>query len=227
MPITGVSRYKEAFAQGETLSAANLGFMYLDCGMANEAREIIGKAMQIEGHEERAEKCLAEIMQREQDEEKKESDLLASATEDRKTLILIGKAFHEPPPQVDGVWKFAFGEIALALKAGAVAGSARIKTVESSFGAALLGEESAPEERTKEYSFRGKLTGSVCKCTLTATDVTDNHAISTNVFSGLFFGRPSTTTSGFLVFGSKGTSAAYVELKDGRLGKPQRIPRVK
>ncbi len=226
MPITGVDRYKEAFAQGETLSAANLGFMYLDCGMADEARTVIGKAMQIEGHEDRVEKCLAEITQRRQDEKKKESDLLASATENRKVLVLVGKAFHEPAPPVDGVWKFSFGEIALALKGGVIAGSAKIRSMESSLRA-LLGDAPVQREEIKEHIFSGKLTGSVCRFTLTSTDITDNNTISANAFSGLFFGKPSTTTAGFLVFGPKGTSAAYIELKDGRLGKPQRISKVR
>lgn len=69
LPITAVQHYKMAIDLGETLSAANLGFMYLDAGIADDAKVMVEKAMGVEGHAPRGEKCLAEIVQRIEDEE--------------------------------------------------------------------------------------------------------------------------------------------------------------
>src|ERR1039457_5421881 len=87
LPISAVERYKKAFAMGETLSAANLGYMYLDCGMAAEAKALIQDALKVEGHVARVEKCLAEIIERGEAEESKETELLAAAGVNREFLI--------------------------------------------------------------------------------------------------------------------------------------------
>jgi hypothetical protein len=64
LSIASVEGYKKAFSLGETLSAVNLGFMYLDDGTGVEARELVEKAMKIDEHSTRVEECLAEIVQR-------------------------------------------------------------------------------------------------------------------------------------------------------------------
>ena len=109
LPISAVERYKVAFGMGETLSAANLGYTYLDCGMAEEAKSLIDAAIAIKDHAPRVEKCLAEITQRRKHEGEKETEVLKEAAERRNFFIDMGRALSAPPPPIDGRWKFPFG----------------------------------------------------------------------------------------------------------------------
>lgn len=226
LPILSVGRYKEAFDKGETLSAANLGYMYLDCGMHEEANAVIQNAMRLEGHDARVEKCLAEIIQRKQNEQAKETDLLSTAAQERELFIQMGNALLRPAPTIDGLWRFPFGDIPLLLAAGVVSGSTQIKSsVESGWGA-LLGEPAARVEKINEHTLKAKLSGSVCKFEHTVIDVTERSRPAAQIFSSILTPTP-TSSWGFIIFSSNGESALYIELKEGKLGKHQSIARVK
>jgi len=92
LPISSVQHYKMAIPMGETLSAANLGFMYLDSGMAEEAKAIIEQAMKVEKHETNVEKCLAKIIQHGEEEKTKEATLLEIASTNRSFFVNMGQA---------------------------------------------------------------------------------------------------------------------------------------
>ena len=97
LPIASVKHYKRALSLGETLSAANLGFEYLDSGMADEAKALIEQAMEAENHVSRVEKCLAEIVRRTEEEAEKEGVLIANAETYRKFFCKDGQgSFNDP-----------------------------------------------------------------------------------------------------------------------------------
>jgi tetratricopeptide (TPR) repeat protein len=61
LPILSVNAYNSAIELGETLSAANLAYKYLDAGMAKNAKDILKPAMQVVDHEPNVDKCYADI----------------------------------------------------------------------------------------------------------------------------------------------------------------------
>jgi tetratricopeptide (TPR) repeat protein len=175
LPITSVSCYKKAFALGETLSAANLGYMYLDAGMADEAKALAEKAMSSEGHEAKVAACLAEISQRTKKEETKQSDLLKAAGDEKDFFVSIGGALHRLVADIEGLWKFPFGKMTLTRNGVTLSGTATISKTENLVGLASLmgvsGEASGVKSaRTEKYTLNGTFRGSVCKFSMTITE---------------------------------------------------------
>jgi tetratricopeptide (TPR) repeat protein len=175
MPITAVERYRTAFGLGESLSAANIGYMYLDCGMAEEARALVNEAMKIENHVPAVEKCLAEIVQRRENEDAKETETLKQATERRAFFIDMGRALSAQMPLIDGLWKFPFGEMPLSAIVGRVDGYADVKR--SGGGLALLlsgiGGSFGQTDKLDTYVLSGNLTGAVCEFNITIGEKRD------------------------------------------------------
>ena len=159
LPITSVNHYKLAVSMGSTLSAANLGFMCLDAGMAEQAKVVIDEAMKVEKHETRVEKCLAEIAERRDLEKEKETELLEKAGTSRSFLINMGQALMMAAPLVDGQWKFPFGEMPLSLASNRITGMVDIKSQVSGFGL-LFGTPGEKVFRTDRHALSGVMTGS-------------------------------------------------------------------
>jgi tetratricopeptide (TPR) repeat protein len=233
LPISAVRRYKSAIELGETLSAANLGFIYLDAGIADDAQVIVQKAMDVESHPPRVEKCLAAIVESIEDEEAKEKDLLHSARGKRDFLVRMGRASYAPTPAIQGRWKFPFGEITLLLDGLAVSGEAEIETQQSAsnaFASAFAQTVNSTERKTESYSIQGNLTGAVCEFKLTVADKTQRaprplgSVLSLSALA--LYGTTGATKSGFLVFEDNGATALYTEFTDRKLGTPQTIVRV-
>lgn len=227
LPITSVKHYKQAFSLGETLSAANLGFTYLDSGMADEATALIRQAMSSEPHDARVEACLAEIPQRTEAEGKKESELLITAAGEREFFVKLGTALQAVLAEVDGAWEFPFGEMALVRKGRTLSGTAEISKKEVGLRglSPLFGEPaglSEPRTRTERYTLKGTLKGAVCKFTVT---ITQQGGLSLGSMGGILGGGDS--RSGFIVFADDGKSGTYAQVKDDKLGVRERIVRVK
>lgn len=217
LPIASVKHYKTAFAMGETLSAANLGFMYLDCGMAQEANAIADKAMEAGDHVPRVEKCLAEIVRRQEEEEHKESTILDEAGHSRIVLVSMGRSLATTLPAVDGRWKFPFGEMPLAVISGELHGASDVTAEVPLIGADLFGMGGTKTFKTNRYTLNGKLRGALCQFDMVIKDTTDYGSLVGTLLSG------SKTKSGFILFNSEGKSATYVELSDGKLGEAEII----
>jgi tetratricopeptide (TPR) repeat protein len=226
LPILSVTQYKQAFERGESLSAANLGFMYLDAGMAQEAKTIIERAIEIDGHPARVEKCVTQIIERQEQEETKQTELLTSADATRRMFISIGSALTVEPPNVAGTWNFPFGEIVLTRVASELVGDAEI-SVENQFRYLLQISSSLKDRRTEIYSFKGTMLGSCCKFELTSQEKIDPVPPGSLGLPMAFALTPSTTKSGFIVFDGNGRSATYIEITDGKLSKPELISRSK
>ncbi|MGD0791649.1 MAG: hypothetical protein ABR920_07740 [Terriglobales bacterium] len=223
LPITSVSHYKKAFALGETLSAANLGFMYLDAGMADEAKGIVQEAMSIEQHEARVEVCLAEISPRTQNEETKQSDLLKTAGDRKDFFVSMGIALQTFVSDVDGRWTFPFGEMTLTRKGSELSGTATISRDEclgnlAALLASPLAVSAKKETKIEKYTLDGTIKGAVCKFSMTVTEP------GQYPFGSILGGRGA--RSGFIVFAADGESATYAELTDNKLSAPAKIVKI-
>jgi len=219
LPVASVEHYKLAFSMGETLSAANLGFMYLDAGMADEAKVLLEQAMKVEVHEARVEKCLAEIHQRKEVEKEKETELLEKSAATKSFLVNLGRALSAAAPPVNGYWKFPFGKMPLTLDSNRITGTVEISKEVSGFGA-LFGTPGQKIIRTDRYSLEGTMTGSVCEFELTIADVSGDLTVPIGLSS---LAGPK---SGFIVFAAEGQSAIYAELSGGKLGSSERLSKV-
>ncbi len=222
LPIMSVGRYKKSFALGDTLSAANLGFMYLDSGMADEATALIQQAMQSEQHDANVEQCLADIRQRTENEGTKQSDLLKVADDEKDFFVSMGTALRRVLTDVDGPLEFPFGEMTLARMGSKLSGTATITRDERlTTMAALLGSPLAAsaqrETKIENYKLDGTIKGAVCKFSMT---VTEPGQYSFGAISG---GRGA--RSGFIVFAADVKSATYAELKDDKPSSPAKIVR--
>ena len=223
LPIASVKHYKISLSMGETLSAANLGFMYLDSGMADEAKGIVEEARKAEHHEGRVEKCSAEIVRRAEEETEKEVSLLNAVDADRKLLVKMGQALSRPLPSLNGRWKLPFGETELAVSSGHLSGATEIKTEVPRYEGALFGTGGGSTSRTDRYTLDGTLTGALCEFNLTVEDAAGPPSLT-----GLksLLGR-SGNKSGFIVFEPDGKSATYTEVSNGKLGKAETLTKVR
>lgn len=222
LPIKSVGRYKRSIVLGDTLSSANLGFMYLDAGMADEARDLMEAAMRSEQHEANVEQCLSEIRQRIEHEETKESELLEGTKVEKDFFVSMGTALRRVLTGIDGAWQFPFGKMTLAYKETRLSGNATITSEESLGFAALLGLASAdtPKKQTKieNYVLDGSMNGAVCKFSMAVTQ-------PGQYLLGSILGGPG-TRSGFIVFAADAKSATYAELTDDKLKSPERIVKI-
>ena len=224
LSIRSVTHYKQAFVLGETLSAANLGFTYLDAGMADEATDLIQKAMSIEPHDASVERCLAEVSQRAEKEEMKESELLATASAERGFLVDMGTALQRAAMEVDGLWEFPFGKMSLIQEGQKLSGTAEITKGEGLMSmASLLGRVVSAAEptttRVERYTLNGTLKGAVCKFVITIREQ------GKPSFGAILGGADK--RSGIIVFAADSKSGIYAEFNDGKLGDREKILKFK
>lgn len=219
LPIISVDNYKKAFEMGETLSAGNLGYTYLDCGMAQEAKLIVDEAMKAEAPDLRVVKCLADIAQRAEQEREKQIAVLEMANANRSFFVAMGKALAAEPPLVGGRWRFPFGEMDLSVVSSELMGIALIERERSGLG--LVFPLDPPPPRIDQYTLKGKFTGAVCKFEITIAD-------KATAESGLgsLWSLANWPKNGMIVFAPNGRSASYVEATDRKLGKIEIITKL-
>jgi len=220
--MSSVEHYKKSFALGETLSAANLGFMYLDCGMAEEAKSVCQKAMKIEPHEGNVEQCLSQIVQRTELEKEKEVEIIETSNKTRDFLVSMGQGLQVAPPVIGGPWKFPFGEMTIESDQKKIAGNSEVTTEEKKTGLGTLFGDSSPQVKTVKYALSGEFTGAVCSFELTSTDVLPEKISRLSILAG----GGNRSRSGFIVFASDGKAAAYVEVAGRKLGKLEKAEKL-
>ncbi len=224
LPICSVEHYKKAFEMKETLSAANLGFMYLDAGMTDEAKLLIGKAMDIEPHEARVDACFAEITQRTGEERKQETKLLDEANAERAFFVKMGLGLQTIISSVDGRWRFPFGEMVLTLTLDSINGTAEIEKKDPArLGRALFGmpkPSDSKEKKIDKYTIEGKLHGSLCEFDLTVEDLSDPYPGVRSILGG------SPKREGYILFAANGQSGLYAEIADNKIGKQETITKL-
>ena len=225
LPIYAAERYKRAFAMGESLSAVNLAYMHLDSGAADQARALIQEAMKMENHVPKVEKCLSDIIQRREDEESKEAELLTTASDNREFLVVMGRGLRSELAVVTGSWKFPFGEMVLTSSSGEVTGTVDLKRERSGLESLFISRTDQGVDRIDRYTLKGNLTGAVCKFDLTVVDASPPDPLAIGLYP-IPLGSAVTTHSGFIVFAPGGRSAVYMELVDNKLGKQETISKV-
>jgi tetratricopeptide (TPR) repeat protein len=218
LPILSVEAYKSAIELGETLSAANLAFKYLDAGMATNAKEILKPAMQVVDHEPAVDKCYAEIDDRKAAEGPKRDKLIEDAHGARKFLVALGHGLKKGIPQIGGTWRLPFGDIDLKTLGVTLAGMAEITKEET--GLAFLATPGEKTSKIEVYTFEGTFTGAVCRFKVHQKTSGSSMYIALAALGG------SNIREGFIVFDDSGRRGAYTEVKDNKIGKREAIFRV-
>jgi tetratricopeptide (TPR) repeat protein len=219
LPILSVETYKTAIELGETLSAANLAFKYLDAGMAKNAKEILNPAMQVMDHEPAVDKCYAEIDERKASESSKRDKLIEDAQGARKFLVALGHGLKKAIPQTAGTWRLPFGDIDLKTIGVNLTGIAEITKEETSV--AFFGTPREKTSKTETYTFAGTFTGTVCRFSVTLK------TSGGNLYNALAALGGSNIREGFIVFDGGGRKGTYTEVKDNKMGQRENIFRIK
>jgi tetratricopeptide (TPR) repeat protein len=105
-----ISSFKEAWEHGETLSAANLAYAYMNGGFVDEAMGILNKAKQGEDVHANVGSALAAVDQKKEAESKKETETLSAAHEQRQFLLSFAEAYFSSrsvTSHFEGAWRFS------------------------------------------------------------------------------------------------------------------------
>ena len=221
-----VAHYKSAIDLGGTLAAANLAYKHLDCGMGNEAKLLLEKALEMPDHDQRVEEALADIGKRRQEEEGKLQSLSDVALYQRDFLALMGDGLlSAATPPVEGNWHFRSVELHITVADGLVRETGRSEVEESGLDTLLLGLSSlktgaGPEKRIEDYALRGSLRGRVCTFELTIESRSASGQLSA-------MGRSPIAKSGHIVFEQDGLSATVSEVVKNKFERPYRITKVR
>ncbi|MBZ5672277.1 MAG: tetratricopeptide repeat protein [Acidobacteriia bacterium] len=166
LPISSVSRYKDALALGETLSASNLGYLYLNAGMVDEAVKTLQEAQNKKGCDPQVTRCLATVYERQKKETEEELSKLGTAKEQQAFLVSFGRPFlSDDSPPLEGKWEFPFGIISLQFTSGKVLGEAVVQepAVVGLKGLCGLGTPQTADRKFERVSFSGDLHARTCK----------------------------------------------------------------
>jgi tetratricopeptide (TPR) repeat protein len=221
LPIASVEHYKKAIELGGTLAASNLGYKYLDAGMAGEARTLLMDVLKGDNVEPDVARCLATIPEKEEEEGELFTKLIEKAERQKDFLVALGNGLEQKEsPKVEGMWQMPFGEIQFHVKERVLEGSAEVVRDLSRYaalygtlsGLGSTGVQSKDIKEVRVYSVSGFITGSVCKI---ATSVRAKGALGA---IGALTGDGD-STSGYLIFSPDGNSARYAEVIEGKPSK--------
>jgi hypothetical protein len=227
LPIMAASHYKSAIQKGGTKAAANLVYKYLECGMADEGEQLLEEARKVEGHDERVEECLADIIKQRKDEEGKLKALLETAGTKKEFLNLAGTALVSPAAiSMDGKWRFPFADLDITVSGDRVEGRGTKQVaglVSSGFGSLFASMVGGPPTQTtqtiRKYTMLGERRGNLCRFELTVES--SGGALSmADVVEG------SGTRNGYIAFEGGGLFGSVAEVKDNKLKKPYRIQKL-
>ncbi len=225
MQIRSVATYKTALQLGSTKAAANLGFKYVDAGMADEAREMLSATMKQSDCDPEVSNCLYQLTEREQGERKKYEEAQKRALKTRDFMSTYGAALAMQTVDIAGHWTFPFAELDLQLEGSRITGSGRVEKEETSCGlnnlAGLLGGiySASPQTPTKHksvitYMLSGDLRGAAAEVELKTTYGP----------TSTLLGSPETKTF-LVVFELDGSSGLCSSVEKSKIGNPQQIRR--
>jgi len=226
--ILSASHYKRALELGETLSASNLGHMYLDCGMADEAEELLKRALKVENCVPEVPECLAAVGRAREGQAEQETAVVEGTRRHRDFLVSLGEGFLSVDvPPLDGTWKFPDVEIPLAFSALKLTGqcqrTTQVPTVPLSSllgGLGGLGRHREHSTREECFRFSGAVTGRVCRFEIQKSETTGAKFISP------LLGPSASTIKGYIVFSSNGLLGDVAELKDDKPDKYYAISKI-
>jgi Tetratricopeptide repeat len=110
LPSKSIKSYEKAFEQGETLSAANLAFKYMDSGFLCKASKILEQANNQAKVHPNVSSAVARLSTIRDDENKLEEKYLESAQEQRQFLLKFSEAYfieEECTDQFKGSWSIS------------------------------------------------------------------------------------------------------------------------
>jgi tetratricopeptide (TPR) repeat protein len=224
LTILSVSHYKQAFNLGVMLSASNLGYTYLKCGMADEAEALLNQALKKTDCGAKVPECLASVRRAREEQAQSQEAKVEGTKVHRDFFVSLGEGFLSiDTPRLDGMWDFPEFQILLTLSEGEVTGKGeKITQIQKSvfqnilFGIGrppgLRGVEEA-SMKVEHFRFSGVLAGRVCKFRIERSEAT----VASTALGPI--PRPSSTFEGYIVFSHGGECGDVVEFKDGKPDK--------
>lgn len=108
MPTLAVDSYRKAYALGNTLSAANLAYLYLNSGFAEDASRLLDEAQQRDDPHPNVAAAIAAVSRKREQDEETEKSVLKKAQEQRAFLSAYAERYFAPstdPTSFDGEWQ--------------------------------------------------------------------------------------------------------------------------
>jgi Tfp pilus assembly protein PilF len=110
LPSKSVESYEKAVVKGETLSAANLAFKYMDSGFLSKASEMLDQAKNQEESHPNVIRAMSRLSTIRDDENELEEKYLKSAQEQRQFLLKFSEAYfveEECTDHFKGAWSIS------------------------------------------------------------------------------------------------------------------------
>jgi len=120
MPIHAVSAYQKAVEEGTTLASANLAYLLMNAGFANEAQQILDKAKSSTQVHANVGSALATLSQKKSSEDDQKKQMIDAATNQQEFLRACGGEFFGSTTKYDfhGKWTRDDGTSIDATQAG-------------------------------------------------------------------------------------------------------------
>lgn len=226
LPVLAAQHYKGAYKLGDTLSASNLAYKYLEAGLSDDAITLLREAQGKANCAPEVYRTLAAVHEKIKEDGLAQDKILARATDFRAFLLSFAEGILSTITRpVDGRWGFPSVQIELTRARQKLSGSKEIKTpIDPLFGFNAITGATAPTSavRTESFEFTGVLTGRTCKFKLVSTKSEEPQTVRT-ILSGA---TGSQAIEGYIVFREDGNTGWVAELKDGRPEKYYEILRI-
>ncbi|HEV2522924.1 MAG TPA: hypothetical protein VGT24_11130 [Candidatus Acidoferrales bacterium] len=225
LPVLAAQRYRRAYELGDTLSASNLAYKYVEAGFSDDAVNLLKSAQIKDNCVPEVPRALAHVHEKIKDDNVGQDKILAKASDHRAFLLSFSEGILLPDMETpEGAWRFPVVEIDLRRVGQEIRGSREVRTqVNPDYGFALIlsGVPPTPITRTEKFEFIGTLTGRSCKFKLSSS----KHDDPPSALSALS-GAGGQTIEGYILFGKDGRSGKVAELKDGKPEKYYDISKV-
>ena len=222
LPALCSAAYRRAYELGHTLSASNLGRLYLKSGMTDDAINLLQEAQGKEGCNPQVSQTLANVYGTREKEDQKERNLLEMVRRDREFLTGFGAGFLSiETERIEGKWRFPFVEITLGRSNKMLTGTAEkeVEVLPRGFRA-LFRSPLGPTTYIEKFSFSGRMVGRSCEFEIQKETIEKGTPVTA------FGGGTRETTKGYLVFAETGETADVVEIKDTKLEKYYQISKI-
>ena len=160
LPVTAVMGYLRADAQGNTLATSNLAFAKLEAGFADEAIELCTRGLKAHEPDPRLAEALTNAKRAQQDESKKEAELLGPTKLHREVLRAMGKAsIRATPLSLHSSWHGPLCQLTATLDGSGIQMVGTYDRKTNSLGGLLSGFVTRDEVETVTVEYVGWLYG--------------------------------------------------------------------
>ncbi len=198
MSTLAVDSYRKAYALGNTLSAANQAYLYLNIGFAEEASRLLDEAQQQDDPHPNVAAAIAAVSRKREQDEETEKSVMKRAREQRAFLSAYAERYFAPSTvstsSFDGEWQSDEGYRISISQQG--------ETIEASW-----------TSNKKTYTFKGKAykdTGKISAIRGRDPDVVSwvlSDTIADSAYAYLSIDNRSLT-----IMGIKGTDVTFMRL---------------